>query len=256
MFFITQLRKARRKYIKATGKFILRRLNGFMGRQSLVGDEPIFDPSKFQWVVPLEANWQMIRSELDNILKDKEHLPAFHELSPDQSRISKGDNWKTFVFWVFKHKAERNCQRCPETTRVLESIPNLQNAWFSILAPGYHIPPHRGVTKGVIRCHLALKVPKLREKCTMRVSDKTLHWEEGKCVVLDDTFEHEVWNNTDEERVVLFLDIDRPMRVPGFLLNRILIRLIKWSAYVKDARKNLSDWENRYENLAKRVNAL
>jgi beta-hydroxylase len=247
MEVIESLRRRRRKVIKKFGKNLIRRLSGFLGRQSLVGDEPVMPADQFEWTKPLEANWRAIRAELDEVLVDREKLPSFHEISPDQDRISKGDNWKTYVFFGFKHKSEVNCARCPETTRVLESIPNLQNAWFSILAPGYHIPPHRGVTKSLLRCHLALVVPDDAENCTMRVADRTFHWEEGKCVVLDDTFEHEVRNDTDQQRVVLFLDIDRPMRLPGRIVSKVFIALLKRSAYVQDGLKNLAAWEERYE---------
>jgi aspartyl/asparaginyl beta-hydroxylase (cupin superfamily) len=183
-------------------------------------------------------------------------MPSFHELSPDQRRISKGDNWKTFVLYGFGRKAERNCRRCPQTKRVLEEIPGLQNAWFSILAPGYHIPPHHGVSKGLLRCHLALMVPQQRDRCVIRVDDQVLQWEEGKCMVFDDTYEHEVWNDTDEQRVVLFLDIERPFRWAGRLVSKAMIRAIQWTAYVKDARKNLIDWEDRFETAVHTADAF
>ncbi len=199
-------------------------------------------------VTNLEENWQSIRAELDDVLLNKDLIPAFHEISPDQTRISKGDNWKTFPLWVFREKSKINCMRCPQTDAVLETIPGLQNAWFSILAPGYHIPAHRGVTKAVLRVQLGLKIPKDRQNCTMRVDEVTFTWQEGKCVVLDDSFEHEVHNNTDEERVILFLDVDRPMKAPGRIASRLLLFLLQRSAYVVDARKNLKIWEQRYQD--------
>ena len=137
--------------------------------------------------------------------------------------------------------------------RVLEQIPGLQNAWFSILSAGYHIPPHRGVTKSVLRCHLALIVPQPTEKCRIRVGDQICHWRSGKCLVFDDTFEHEVWNDTADRRVVLFLDINRPLRLPGRVLSIVLLRAIQWTAYVRDARRNLADWEHRIEAAALRA---
>jgi len=247
--WLDQLRRKRRRLIKKTGKKIIRSIaNEFMAKQSLVGDHPVFDASQFSWVKTLEDNWLVIRTELDAVLQDKELIPAFHELSPDQTRISKGDHWKTFPLWVFRDKCTINCQRCPQTDAILEAIPGLQNAWFSILAPGYHIPAHRGVTKAVLRAQLGLKIPKDRDNCTMRVENVTFSWQAGKCVVLDDSFDHEVHNNTDEERVILFLDIDRPMKVPGRLASKALLFLLQRSAYVVDARKNLQAWEQHYRD--------
>lgn len=247
--WLDQLRTKRRKLIKKTGKVIIRSIaNDFMAKQSLVGDHPVFDTSQFDWVKPLEDNWQAMRAELDAVLLEKQLIPAFHEISPDQTRISKGDNWKTFPLWVFRERSEINCKRCPHTDAVLQSIPGIQNAWFSILAPGYYIPAHRGVTKAVLRAQLGLKIPTDRENCTMRVDDVTFAWQEGKCVVLDDSFEHEVHNNTDQERVILFLDIDRPMKLPGRVASKVLLFLLQRSAYVVDAKKNLQVWEQRYRD--------
>lgn len=235
------------------GKFLTRTLDRFLGWQSLVGDKPVFDPTQFDYVPLLEANWQAIRAELDGVLERRDKIPAFHELSPDQARISKGRDWKMFVLYGFGRWAQRNAAHCPETERVLRQIPGLRNAFFSILEPQYHIVPHRGVTKGVLRCHLALKVPQARENCWIRVHDQYLNWEEGRCMVFDDTFEHEVGNETDETRVVLFLDVDRPMRWPGRVVSNAFMRLVEWSAYVKDARRNLQAWEDRFESAVERA---
>jgi len=78
---------------------------------------------------------------------------------------------------------------------------------FSILAPGKHIPDHCGPYKGVIRYHLGLKVPRDARQCRIRVGDEYATWAEGTSELFDDTYEHEVWNDTDEERVVLFCDV-------------------------------------------------
>lgn len=252
MSTISRIRQLRRKYVKKTGKHTLRLLDRFLVRQSLIGDKPFFDKTLFPWTPALENNWRAMRTELDQVLLLREHLQSFHELSPDQQRISKGNNWKTFPFYGFGNPLTENCQRCPETARALAQIPGLQNAWFSILAPGYHIPAHRGVFKGVVRCHLALLVPEKRERCVIRVANEIHPWEEGQCMFLDDTFDHEVWNNTDQERVVLFIDFKRPLRLPGRLLNQMLLRAIQLTAYVKDARKSQAAWEERFASIWKR----
>ena len=125
------------------------------------------------------------------------------------------------------------------TARLLAQTPDIRNAMFSILAPRMHIPPHRGPTNGIIRIHLGLIVPGGADACRIRVGDQIFGWEEGKCVVFDDSFEHEVWNDTDHERVVLFFDVDRPMHVAGRWLNKALIAIFKRTAYVEDAMNNI-----------------
>jgi aspartyl/asparaginyl beta-hydroxylase (cupin superfamily) len=236
-----QARKSRRLVIKF-GKYFLRAIGRFQARHSLVGVEPVLDSADFPWMTTLEEAWQEIRMELDQVLENPDQIPTFHQISPDQSRISKGDNWKTFGFILFGHRIEENCQICPQTAAVLDSLPDLQDAFFSILAPGYHVPPHRGPTKAILRCHLGLRVPKEPEKCWIRVDDQICHWTEGKCLVFDDTFEHEVRNDTDETRVVLFLDFDRPMDRIGTAFNRIIMRMIHASTYVQTPLKNMAAW--------------
>jgi aspartyl/asparaginyl beta-hydroxylase (cupin superfamily) len=238
-------RKVRRKTVKKTGKFLIRGVSNFLYQQSPIGDRPVFDKGVFPWLAELEAGWRDMRAELDEILEDRDRLPAFHDLSPDQKRISLGRNWKTFGFYVFGDRYEPNCRRAPRTAALLESVPDLRNAWFSILAPGYHIPPHRGPTNGIVRIHLGLKIPRDRENCWMRVGNEIVHWSEGDSVVFDDFYEHEVQNNTDEERVVLFFDVDRPLRPVGRMLSRALIGTFKRTAYIKDAKSNLAEWDRR-----------
>ena len=85
---------------------------------------------------------------------------------------------------------------------------------FSILSPHKHILPHCGPYKGVLRYHLGLIVPEDAENCRIRVGDDIRHWEPGKPLIFDDVFNHEVWNDTDETRVVLFVDVERPLPEP------------------------------------------
>jgi beta-hydroxylase len=244
---VEALRQARRRFVKNSGRRIIKLVAGFIARQGLVEDRPIHDAGAFPFLAPIEANWTKIRAELDVLLKDRARLPAFHQISPDQKYISKGDHWKVFILFGFGVASHRNCARCPETAQLLRSVPGLQSAWFSILAPRYHIPRHRGVTKSVLRAHLGLHIPAQRDQCTMQVDDCTVSWVPGKCLVFDDFFPHEVWNDTDEERVVLIFDFERPMRPAGRVANAVLMWGIKRTAYFKDAERNLKDWDERLE---------
>jgi beta-hydroxylase len=90
----------------------------------------------------------------------------------------------------------------------------------------------------------------------MRVGDQAVTWQVGKCVIFDDFYRHEVWNNTDQERVVLIFDFDRPMRPVGRLINRFLMWGIKRTAYFKNAVRNLKDWDERLELAAMTADKL
>ena len=135
---------------------------------------------------------------------------------------------------------------CPQTAALLARLPGLQNAWFSILAPHYHIPPHRGPTRAVVRAHLALKVPAQAQDCWIRVADERYSWREGEVVLFDDTYEHEVRNDTDETRVVLFIDVLRPMDRVGGWVNGALLALLRSSTYVKTPLRNLQQWNRTH----------
>src|SRR5262249_31685165 len=90
-----------------------------------------------------------------------------------------------------------------------------------------------------------LIIPMQRADCRMRVGGETVCWEPGKCVVFDDFYHHEVWNDTDEERVVLLFDFERPMRPLGRLVNAFLMWGIRRTAYFRDGKRNLKTWAER-----------
>ncbi len=246
---LARLRDIRRHGVKEAGKRMIRGLAGFFAHQSLVEDRPVLDRAPFEaFLVPLEENWREIRSELAVVLANRENLPAFHEISPDQKRISRGGGWKTFVLFGFGERRQVTCNLCPATTRLLEQVPGLQTAFFSILPPHYHIPEHAGVTKSILRVHLGLIVPRQRECCAMRIGDETVVWREGECVVFDDSYRHSVTNDTDETRVVLLFDFDRPMRWPGRAVSKTFLWGLKRTAYFKDALRNQETWEKHFES--------
>jgi ornithine lipid ester-linked acyl 2-hydroxylase len=244
----------RRRRIKKVGKSFIRGLAGFLGRQSLVGDTPIVSASHFPALKQFERQWRDIHAELQAILQHRDAIPLFQDVSPDQKRIAKGQNWRTFILYGFGARLGKNCAQAPVTTALLSQVPNLQSAWFSIIAPGYRIPAHRGVTKGILRAHLGLIVPQQPEKCFMRVDTEIKVWHVGELFVFDDTYEHEVVNDTDDERVILLIDFDRPMRWPGRLVNKAFLTLMKFTAYYQEPKRNLATFEERFEAATRRAN--
>jgi len=236
-----------RRSLIRTGKQIFRRTNDFFSRQSLVGDAPVLDNRHFPFLAEFEREWPSILAELEPVLAQRAMIPAFHEISPDQMKISRDRSWKVLHLYGFGNRSESNCRRFPKTAAMLSRVPGLQSGWFSIIEPGYHIPPHRGVTKGLLRAHLGLKVPQATERCRMRIGDVVVGWEPGKFFVIDDLYKHEVWNDTDEERICLLIDFDRPMRFWGRALYRLMIFVLKRSPYFRDARRNQEAWETRFD---------
>jgi beta-hydroxylase len=237
--------------VVSAGSWLIQRLETVIAWGSRVGNPAFFDPAahpEFRWTHDLERQSKTIRTELEHILEYEELLPSFHDISKDQRRIS-GERWKTFFFCAYGINADRNRARCPETSRIIDAIPGMKTAFFSILGPGMHIPPHRGPFKGVIRYHLGLIVPEPRARCRIRVGDEVRHWDEGKGLMFDDTYEHEVWNDTRGTRVVLFLDIVRPLRFPANVLNWLVLQLIAHSPYIQDGAENYKRWEKKLDQV-------
>lgn len=224
-----------------------RRFEAWLGNASTVGNRPFYGPDTFPWAQDLEANWQVIRQELEQVLQQVDALPNFQDIMPRQQRISPDSSWKTYYFYAFGFVAQRNCEQCPETWKLLQQIPGLQAAFFSILAPGKHIPEHRGKHKGLIRYHLGLIVPEPKTACRIRVDREITHWEEGKSLIFDDTYYHEVWNDTAGHRVVLFLDVARPFKFPLSLVNGLVAKLLARSPLVKQAKANHAHWEQQFQ---------
>ncbi len=225
-------------YIK-TGRRLLKQVDAVIERNSLVPVTEFFEPETFPWVKGFEAQWPVIRAELDQVMRGHQQLPNLQDISEDQKHITRDTLWKIFYLYGYGCRSDENCARCPETTRLIEAIPGMRTAFFSILAPGKHINAHRGPYRGVIRYHLGLMVPEPRERCRIRVGERFGVWQEGQSLLFDDTFSHEVWNETEGIRVVLFMDIDRPMRLPGRIMNRIAFTLIRLSPLVQRAHRNV-----------------
>lgn len=232
--------------LERVGAWTMEQLEALIARNSLVGDEPVFDNAQFPWVAEVEQEWTLIRDELDAVLRRHAELPNFQDVVSDVETITQDNNWKTFFLYAFGIPSRRNCEMCPETARILRKIPGLKTAFFSILSPGKRIPVHRGPYNGVLRFHLGLKVPEDRESCWIRVGDRVCLWGEGQGLVFDDSFNHEVHNDTDEYRTVLFVDFVRPTRQPVDLLNRFLLKITTLIPAIRHGMKQHERWERRF----------
>ncbi len=189
------------------------------------GHRTFFESEEFPWVSDVESEWMTIRRELEPLMQRREEIPNFQDYSEGQKALTQDDQWKTFFFYAFGKVEKENCARCPETVRILNKIPGMNTAMFSILGPGKHIPPHRGPYKGVLRYHLGLIIPKPDGSCRIRVGSDVRPWKEGKSLIFDDSHEHEVWNDSDSYRVVLFVNFVRPTIFPLSVVNESILWL-------------------------------
>jgi aspartate beta-hydroxylase len=176
-----------------------------------LGERPWYDTAGLEWTRTLEAHHDVIRQELLRLRTRGDGFQTYRQPTafyPRNPVLHDAGDWSVFYFYFEDKRYEDNCARCPETARLLAEIPRATGlACFSALAPGTHITPHCGPFNMTLRAHLGLVVP---ADCAMRVGDETRAWEEGKCAVFDDTFEHEVWNRSAETRFVLMFDVYHP----------------------------------------------
>lgn len=218
-------------------------VNDAVARSSRVGNPMVFDPAIFPWIGKLEANWEVIRDEAAVVLSDLEAVPPLAVISPDHRRIAPARKWRSYFLIGYRYRDEISCRACPRTAELVSEIPGLNSAFFSILMPDTHIPPHTGVTKAIITCHLGIQVPRDAEKCRMRVGDRTVQWEEGRALVFDDMYNHEVLNETDETRIVLLIQIRRPVGIVGRVLGGLFVTGVRHSRFVQDARRGALAWK-------------
>jgi aspartyl/asparaginyl beta-hydroxylase (cupin superfamily) len=164
-----------------------------------------YDPAEFEWAQALEDAYPIIKEELMNVLAS-EGTGFKSYVSEEQRRLS---GWNTYNFFFYGKKFEDNCARCPKTTALLESLPRFErdHIMFSSLNPHSRIPPHVGPMNGIVRAHLPLVVP---QGCYIRVGNEERTWHEGKLLAFDDSFEHEVFNHSDQVRIVLFMNFWHP----------------------------------------------
>ena len=181
-------------------------------------------------LLELDRNYPVIREELLGILPDKRSIPRYHELDEMQynisARVAPEKDWKVFPLDVMGVRPPAFCARCPRTTALLDGIPGLFEAFFSILEGGKPIPAHDGPYRGYLRYHLGLVVPE-KDPPSIRLKDQVYTWKEGESVLFDDSWDHEVYNQCDGDRVVLIVDIRRPMPQPFDAVNRLAQAIMK-----------------------------
>jgi aspartyl/asparaginyl beta-hydroxylase (cupin superfamily) len=192
----------------------------------------------------IDRNYDLIRDELLAVLPRRGGMPRYHDVDRRQQAISETTpgNWHTLFLSVYG-AGERlpTRQLCPRTVEVVESIPNLIQTFFSILDPGKKVPAHKGPHFFYLRYHTAFLVP--REKPpTIRVKDRFYTWRERESLLFDDSWNHEVLNESDEVRVVLITDIIRPR--PAYLGPLLRLAL---NVSLSGVRKR--SWEKYFERV-------
>lgn len=182
----------------------------------------------------ITRSYATIREECDRVLGLRCGLPRYHEIDPGEADISTvadpDKNWNVFMLYILGHRPRRNRALCPETCRVLDGVPRLTQAFFSVLDPGKSIPLHEGPYLGYLRYHLALRVP-AEDPPTLVLNAREYVWREGEAVLFDDTWPHEVVNHGTDIRAVLIVDVLRPLPLWPSAVNTLVARALVGPTY-------------------------
>jgi ornithine lipid ester-linked acyl 2-hydroxylase len=239
--------KLARKFMNAV-RWAERRNSG----NAIHGNPSVYDSRVFPWVADLEANWTIIRGELAKLMMRRDALTSHGDRFGNRSgnlsspTIGEDRGWTTFVLSNYYRRHERNIDQCPETWRLVQCVPGLVSVMFSVLEPGARLPAHHGPYNGLLRLHLGLIVPEPREAVAIRIDGEVHHWEEGRALIFDDTFEHEARNESGHTRVVLFIDFERPLKFPARLVNRALLRNYFFRPFVREGAEDQGLWARRF----------
>jgi Aspartyl/Asparaginyl beta-hydroxylase/Domain of unknown function (DUF6817) len=162
---------------------------------------PWFDPEAFRIAAELERRFDPIRGEILALEPSR--------FAPESERIGRMGEWDVIFLYERGRRHDDVCEACPVTTSVIEGEGAMRTAagliYVSRMRAGTHIDAHRGPTNLRLRCHLGIAVPD--GDCAIRVGDESRRWSEGRCLVFDDSYEHEAWNHADEDRIVLIVDL-------------------------------------------------
>ncbi len=181
------------------------------------------DPAKFPDLAPLQAQWQTIRAEA-LALDDEGHIRAAASYNDIGFNSFFRTGWKRFYLtWYGKDLASAQAL-CPQTVALLRGIPSIKAAMFASLPPGARLVRHRDPYAGSLRFHLGLQTPN-DPGCYIDVDGQRYHWRDGEAVMFDETYIHTAANTTDQQRVILFCDIERPLwGAPLRAFNRLFAK--------------------------------
>ncbi len=211
---------------KALNRYFARRIGGAQ-RLTFFDIETTYPP-----LAEVTRHYEPIRREFETIIRRRTSMPRYHDVDPGERSISATTekNWDVFVLSLLGHKPPENRALCPKTSAVLDKVPRVFQAFFSVLEPGKSIPLHEGPYLGLLRYHLGVQIPE-RDPPMLVLNGQQYIWKAGEAVLFDDTWPHEVHNQSDDLRAVLIIDVLRPMPWLPSLVNRAATQLILRHTY-------------------------
>lgn len=169
-----------------------------------LSSRPFHDASQFSISGMLEEHFAEIEREVSQLETDTFHAEA--------ENIRRTGRWEVMILFEAGRMNSENCAKVPRLTELLQSSPDVRTTagliYLSRVKARTKIAAHRGGSNMRVRLHLGILIPE--GDCKLRVDQEVTGWTAGKCMVFDDFYEHEVWNNTDQDRLVLVVDLWHP----------------------------------------------
>lgn len=186
-------------------------VNIFMYMFSKVAvNKPYLSFEDFKSLEIINRNWEMIRDEALN-LESLEKIKAANKNDDAGFNSFFKTGWKRFYLKWYDANHPSAIQFCPKTVALLRQIPEVKAAMFAELPPNAKLNPHRDPFAGSIRYHLGLSTPN-DDRCFIEVNKERYSWRDGEAVLFDETYIHWAFNGTDKNRIILFCDVERPMK--------------------------------------------
>lgn len=200
---------------------------------SSVGNKPFINTAQFSQLNVFEDHWQEIRDEAIS-LNRQTHIKASEELDDMGFNSFFKTGWKRFYLKWYGASLPSANELCPRTVELINQVPDVKGAMFAMLPPGAKLVKHRDPYAGSLRYHLGLVTPG-SDDCYINVDGEKYAWRDGEAVMFDETYLHYAANNTDSNRIILFLDIRRPVTfAPVDWFNRVFSRVVLAASATKN----------------------
>ena len=200
----------------------------FITNERYKGGFPMFFTDKdFPEIKVLEDNYEVIKKEIFSVLGD-----SLESLTPGFIPHGSwdGTGWKSVSLYSFGFKKKKNCKQYPKITKIVEAMPGMTTAQISVISPRSKMKPHLDDTSAVGRVHLGIQIPGRLPEVGLRVDTFERDWEEGKAFALNAVKAHTAWNYTEEDRIILLVDVvhkqylKKKLRICGNVLGQLVMK--------------------------------
>jgi len=218
--------------------------NVLMYAFSAVPTKPYLDMKDFPQMAALRDNWETIREEARVLLSGGGLKAASDHVDIGfNSFFQRG--WRRFYLKWYDAPPPSARALCPKTVALLESIPSVNAAMFALLPPGARLNEHRDPSAASLRYHLGIITPN-DDQCYINVDGQAYSWRDGQDVMFDETYLHFAENRTDQTRLILFCDVERPLHTAAIRgLNRLFERYFLRAAATQNEGGEDIGWINR-----------